>query len=169
MDGNVGRTIGNRRHVGNLASSIRPLRPGPTRLAHLTECRQQFAAVVHGEGLISHQTQAFPRELVHDGQNPKPAAIRHALAHKIHTPPLVRGGRPWLRHTGSARGLRAVLGPHRQPFVRIQSIDPFGVHLPALPSQQHRESPIPEAYSARRQLSQPHAQRLLRITATPIL
>lgn len=24
-----------------------------------------------------------------------------------------------------ARGLRAVLGPHRQPFVRIQPIDPF--------------------------------------------
>ena len=41
--GHVGRALGNRRHIGELAPSIGPSRPRPARLARLTQRRQQFA------------------------------------------------------------------------------------------------------------------------------
>jgi hypothetical protein len=41
--GHLGGALGNRRHVGDLAPSIRPSRPRPARLARLTQCGQQFA------------------------------------------------------------------------------------------------------------------------------
>ena len=41
--GHLGGALGNRRHIGDLAPSIGPSCPRPTRLARLTQCRQQFA------------------------------------------------------------------------------------------------------------------------------
>ncbi len=41
--GHLGGALGNRRHMGDLAASICPPRPRPTRLARLTQRRQQFA------------------------------------------------------------------------------------------------------------------------------
>jgi len=41
--GHLGRTFGHRRHVGDLAASIRPARPRLARLAHLTQRGQQCA------------------------------------------------------------------------------------------------------------------------------
>ena len=41
--GHLGGTLGNRRHIGDLAASVCPSRPRPTRLARLTQRRQQFA------------------------------------------------------------------------------------------------------------------------------
>ena len=42
--GHLGGARGNRRHVGDLAASVGPSRPRPTRLARLTQRGQPFAA-----------------------------------------------------------------------------------------------------------------------------
>ena len=40
--GHVGEALGNRRHMGDLAPSIRSPRPRPARVAPQTQRRQQF-------------------------------------------------------------------------------------------------------------------------------
>ena len=49
----LGGALGNRRHIGDLAPSIRPPRPRPTRLMRLTQCGQQFAP----QGAAGHNIQ----------------------------------------------------------------------------------------------------------------
>src|SRR6185503_16266804 len=150
------------------------------------DATSKFAPVVHGDGsrrsplsdhrlqrlrhllpcerLVGDQTQAFPRELVHDGQDPKPSPIRHTLVHEVHAPPLVRRRGHGLRHAVSSCRSHTDFGPHHQTLFRVQPIDPLRVHPPPIPSQQHRESSIAETHPARGHLSQTYLQRLLRIT-----
>ena len=73
-----------------------------------------------------------------------------------------------LRDPGSARGLRAVLRLHRQAFFRVEPIEACGLHGPPVSSPHHRKSPIPEAHTARGELSPVHPQRFLGIAPTLI-
>lgn len=75
-----------------------------------------------------------------------------------------RGHRPAL----PARYLLALLGPYDQTPFRVQAIDAFGVHLPALAAQQHRQSPIAVAHVGGGQFFQLPAQRQLRILPAAI-
>jgi hypothetical protein len=50
-----------------------------------------------------------------------------------------------------------------QPLFGIQTIDPLGVHFPALPFQKNRQAPIPVAHPAAGQFAQSYPQRILRI------
>src|SRR5215831_18475109 len=145
----------------------------------------EFAPVVHGdrtwgatlehqgfqgcghllpcERLIGDQTQAFPRELVHDGQDPKPSAIGDPCTHAVHAPPLVRRCGHGLRYPVPSGGLHSHRGPSRQPFFRVEPRDAFGIHGPAVPSQQHREAAIPEPYAGRGHLAKTPPSGHLRI------
>ena len=61
--GHLGGALGNRRHVGNLAASVCPSRPRPTRLARLTECGQQFAPQGSAGQHIQAHTDGLGRKL----------------------------------------------------------------------------------------------------------
>ena len=50
-----------------------------------------------------------------------------------------------------------------QSFLPIQPIDPLGIHVPPISSQQHREASIAKSHSGRRQLPQAHPQSFLSI------
>ena len=59
----VGGALGNRRHIGDLAASIDPSRPRPTRLARLTQRRQQFAPQGAAGQHIQARIDGLGREL----------------------------------------------------------------------------------------------------------
>ena len=80
------------------------------------------------------QPNTFPRELIHNRQNPD--------AHKIHAPALVRCHRNRLRHTLTARDLPPLLRAHDQLFLAVEPVNALRIHLPSLPPQQHRQTSI---------------------------
>ena len=61
--GHLGGALGNRRHIGDLAPSIRPSRPRPARLACLTQRGQQFAAQGAAWQHIQRRIDGLGREL----------------------------------------------------------------------------------------------------------
>jgi hypothetical protein len=68
----------------------------------------------------------------------------------------------------SPRRLLAYLGSHREPVLGVQPTDALGVHTPAFSSWHHDQPSIPEPHPARRQLSQPHQQRILWRSPAPV-
>ena len=89
--------------------------------------------------------------------------MRQPLGDEIHAPTLIRACCQTLRNTLPLSPLFAFLSAHHQSFFRVQSIDPFGIHRPAFPLQQHRQPSIAVAHPAAGQLTQSHPQRLLGI------
>jgi len=83
--------------------------------------------------------------VIHDGQCAKPPAIEQRVGHKIHTPPLIH--LTWARwhDPQMTRPLSTRCESHVQPFFAIESMHPLTVNPPALPSQHHMQSKIPEA------------------------
>jgi hypothetical protein len=64
------------------------------------------------------------------------------------------------------RAFGALLGSNLQSLFPVETVDPLGVYLPALASQQHGQPPITVANSGGGKLPQTHTQIELRITAT---
>ncbi len=62
----------------------------------------------------------------------------------------------------------ALLSPHDQTLFRVQAVDAFGVHLPALAAEQHRQAPIAVAHVGGGQFFQLPPQRQLRVLAAAI-
>jgi len=88
-------------------------------------------------GAIRIDTQALPRVLIDYRQDAEPTTVRQSIAHKIHTPALIRPRRlrQWdARVRGSFPSL---LHSHLQTFFAIQAVDSLGIHPPTFPSQQH--------------------------------
>ena len=115
--GHVGGALGNRRHVGDLATSIRPPRPRPARLARLTQRRQQFApqgaawqhiqAHIDGLGreLFAHVVRI--RAFETPGNLLGRAALGQLRPHVLPQPGIQEFARsPWLTGPGGRQRLR---------------------------------------------------------------
>jgi hypothetical protein len=107
----VGGALGHRRHVGELALSIHPLRPRPARLARLTQRRQQYAPPgaagphrqAHIDGLgrevFSHVVRIRAWET--SGHLFGRAAFRQMRPHLLPQPGVQKfTGSPWLTGSG---------------------------------------------------------------------
>jgi hypothetical protein len=77
--------LGNRRHIGDLAPSIRPPRPRPTRLARLTQCGQQCAP----QGAAGQHSQ---RRIDGQAESCLPMSSGHA---RWRRPAICSGEQPW--------------------------------------------------------------------------
>ena len=113
----LGRALRDRRHVGDLAPSIRPSRPRPPRLARLTQCRQQFtsqgAAGQHIEPHIDRLgRELFPhvvriRALESSGNLFGRATLGQLRPHVLPQPGIQEfAGSPWLTGSGGRQRLR---------------------------------------------------------------
>ena len=115
--GPLGGALGNRRHIGDLAASIRPSRPRPTRLARLTQRRQQFAPQGSaGQHIEPHLDrlgrELFPhvvriRALETSGTLLGRAALGPLRPHVLPQPGIQEfAGSPWLTGSGGRLDLR---------------------------------------------------------------
>ena len=69
--------------------------------------------------------------------------IGQLIAHKIHTPPLIRSHGHRDRHGPLPPcELSSLLGSYDQLFLPVQPVDALGIHMPSLAPQQHRQPPI---------------------------
>src|SRR5215469_7675900 len=64
------------------------------------------------------------------------------------------------------RAFGALLGSNLQPLFPVETVDPLGVHLPALAAEEHSQPPITVANSGGGKFSQTHPQIDLWVTAT---
>ena len=113
----LGRTLGNRRHIGDLATAVRPPRPRPPRFACLTQRRQQCApegaAGQHiepridrlGRKVLAHVVRI--RALKPPGNLLGRAALRQMRPHILPQPGIQEfAGSPWLTGSGDRLNLR---------------------------------------------------------------
>src|SRR5580704_2035433 len=128
--------------------------------------RERYPVAV--ECAVGDQRQAFAGELVDHRQYTKPAPVKELCAHEVHAPLLIGPRCPRRWYARSPRQLLAYFGPHREPILGIESIDPLGIYPPAFSAQDHRQPSITEAHPARRQLAQPHPQSVLSRPSAPI-
>lgn len=92
-----------------------------------------------------------------------PTPVRQSLRNEIHAPVLV-GTRCWaLSNPLPLCPLLPLLRTHDQSLLGVQTINPLGVHFPALPLQHHCQPSIAVPHTAAGQLALPHPQRILRI------
>src|SRR5579859_2429310 len=131
-----------------------------------------------GQRRVHFDARRFPRVAVHQVQRAKFPPAGQSVSGEVHRPHLVRSCGQRQRHTRFGAESLAFLTPHGQPFLLVDPVHAFVVHLPLrlfvlfLPTQHPMQPPITEAWSLCRDLSQPRSQRLIvphprPITATP--
>jgi hypothetical protein len=80
------------------------------------------------QGLIGDQAHAFPCELIHDGQNPKPPTVGDPCTHEVHASPPIRCHRAALTRifSGPSSPLRctADISVSNSPASRLNTTTP---------------------------------------------
>src|SRR5207247_11266514 len=86
-------------------------------------------------------------------QHPDEPAVGQGVVHEIHRPDLVRLGRdPTGPERHGAAPAAGPLPPQLQLFGAVQSVDPLGIHGPALPAQHRVEPAVAVAHPDRGEL-----------------
>lgn len=127
--------------AGELGTIIDPDGLGDPTL--LNEPFENRGDMLSFDTLVALDGQALSGEQVDHRQGSESLAVEQCVGYEVHRPAFVRRQRDrTLRPVDSALMPLGALIPERQTVLPVEPIDPLGVDVPALPTEQHGDAPV---------------------------